>query len=157
MYLLGGTVRRWFALVGVLLTLAGIGALVSEAGRQWAWLAIGGLALLVVSLGWTARDEHQHRVAAEDLPHRPPGDGIPLYAPVDYQVNALRQVLPRVAETISPFGYWEVEETLKNMPRRGVDPVYEPLRTVDEGLKRMVELGELETVGKGGRWRFVKS
>jgi hypothetical protein len=157
MFLLGGTVRRWFALVSLVATAAGIATFALTEHIAWAWLAIGALLLLVISLAWTASDEHRRRITAENRPHQPPGGGIPLYAPVDYQVNALRQVVPRVAETINPFGYMEVEETLKNMPRQGVDHVYEPLRSVDEGLDRLVELGELELVGNGGRWKFVKA
>jgi hypothetical protein len=149
---LGGTVRRWVSLVGLISTAAGVVTFAANGHVRWAWLAIGGLALLVVSSAWTAHDEHRRRVALESTPHQPPGDGVPLHAPTEYQVKALRQVVPRVAETINPFGYWELEETLKNMPRHGVDPVYEPLRSVDEGLERMVELGELEKTERG--WRL---
>jgi hypothetical protein len=92
----------------------------------------------------------------ENRPHQPPGGGIPLHAPVEYQVAALRQVIPRVSEVIPVFSYWEVEETLKNLPRRGTDPAFEPLRSIDEGLERLVELGELEKVEPGG-WRIVKT
>jgi hypothetical protein len=63
---LGGTVRRWIALVSVALTAVGVGALAAQAGRDWAWLAIGGMFLLVVSVGWTARDEHNKRLSLEE-------------------------------------------------------------------------------------------
>jgi hypothetical protein len=152
---LGGVAQRWLALVGTVSTLAGIVALVADAGRNWAWLAIAGLLLLVLSVGWTARDEHQRRVVAEGAKHQPPGGGIPLHAPTEYQVNALRQVLPRLAEAMDTFGFWELNETLKNLPRSNVDPVYEPLSYCDEGLARLVELGELEAP-QPGSWRIVK-
>jgi hypothetical protein len=157
MYLLGGTVRRWIALVGLGLTVLGVVQLALQAGRNWAWLAIGGMALLVISLGWTVRDEHQRRVAAEDAPHRPPGDGVPLRSPVGYQVAALHQAIPRLTDAgLDQFGLWELEDALKNLPRRGVDPVYEPLRSCDEGLTRLVELGELEEVAPNGPWRILR-
>jgi hypothetical protein len=154
---LGGTVQRWIALVGLAFTLAGIGTLVSKAGRDWAWLVLVGLALLVVSLGWTARDEHKLRVGAEEATHQPPGGGVPMYAPVEYQVSALRQVIKRLSEGMDEFGFFELTETLKNLPRRGADPVYEPLSglSCDEGLARLVELGELESLGSNS-WRIVK-
>jgi hypothetical protein len=158
MFWLGGTVRRWVSLVGLGLTLAGIAALVAEAGRQWAWLAIGGLVLLVVSLGWTARDEHRRRVAAEEATHQPPGGGLPMYAPAAYQVTALHQVVPRISEAMTEFGLLELQETMKNLPRRGTDPLYEPLSglSCDEGLAALVEEGMLEAIGTHA-WRIVKA
>jgi hypothetical protein len=152
---LGGVAQRWLALVGAVSTLAGIVALAAEAGHNWAWLAIGGLLLLVLSVGWTARDEHALRLRAEKVTHQPPGGGIPLHAPTEYQVDALRQVVPRLAEAMDTFGFWELNETLKNLPRRNVDPVYEPLSYCDEGLARLVELGELESLGSNS-WRIIK-
>jgi hypothetical protein len=62
---LGGTVRRWVALMGFAVTLAGIATFAATESLPWAWLAIGGLILLVVSAAWTARDEHKLRVALE--------------------------------------------------------------------------------------------
>lgn len=48
---LGGTVRRWMALVGLAATALGIVSFAVSEHIPWAWLAIGGLLLLVVSLG----------------------------------------------------------------------------------------------------------
>lgn len=62
---LGGTVRRWFALMGGLATITGVVGFVATSGLPWAWLTIGALTLLVVSVGWTARDEHRARLALE--------------------------------------------------------------------------------------------
>jgi hypothetical protein len=155
MVLLGGTVRRWIALVSFAATVAGIVGFAATEHLKWAWFAIVGLALLVASFAWTAYDERQKRLVAEDRPHIPPGDGVPLYSPVEYQVKALRQAIPKLAEAgLTTFGEWEVEETLKNLPRRGVDPVYEPLRSVDAGLARLAELGELEKT-QNGAWRII--
>jgi len=151
---LGGAVRRWIALMSLVATIAGIAALASEAGREWAWLAIGGLALLVVSLAWTARDEYRRRVAAETATHQPPGGGLPVSPPVEYQVDALRQVIPRMAGAgLSEFGYWELREVFKNLPAAGHrSPVRADHRIRHEGLARLVELGQLEASGNG-RWR----
>jgi hypothetical protein len=155
---LGGVAQRWLALVGAASTVAGIVALALEAGRNWAWLAIGGLLLLVVSTGWTARDEHRRRVAAEAATHQPPGGGIPMRPSVEYQVVALRQVIKRLSEVMNEFGYFELSETLKNLPRRGTDPVYEPLSGLScgEGLAALVEAGELEALHENA-WRIVKA
>jgi len=152
---LGGAVQRWIALVSLGATILGVVTFAVTEHLPWAWLAIGSLALLVLSAGWTVRDEHQRRIAAEDAPHQPPGDGIPLHAPVDYQVAALRQAIPRLAETMEDFGEWELEEVLKNLPRRHVDPIYEPLRSCGEGLARLAELGEIEAAEHG--WSIAKS
>ncbi len=153
---LGGTVQRWFALVSVVATVVGVATFAVTEHLKWAWLAIAGLLLLAASLAWTAHDEHRKRIAADEATHRPPGGGIPLLSPVEYQVNALRHVIPRLSEVMDRFGYMELDAVMKNLPRRGVDPVYEPLRTWEEGLARLVELGELERVNQGS-WRIVKT
>ena len=156
-WLVVGTVQRCIAVIGLASTLAGVVTLAVTAHQHWAWLAIGGMALIMVGVAWTARDEHQRRIALENATHKPPGGGLPVYPPVEYQVDALRQVIPRLAEAgLTEFGYRELEETLKNLPRQGTDPLFEPLRSYDEGLERMVELGELEKI-EGGGWRFVGS
>ena len=61
-----GTVRRWFAVVGTVLTFVGIGTFALSARHEWAWLAIGGLACLVLALGWQVRDERSSRLLAEN-------------------------------------------------------------------------------------------
>jgi hypothetical protein len=62
---LGGTVRLWIALVSLVATVAGIATFAVTEHIAWAWLAIGFLVLLVVSLGWTAKDEYNKRLAGE--------------------------------------------------------------------------------------------
>jgi hypothetical protein len=60
---LGGTARRWVALAGLAARVLGIVSFAVSEDLSWAWLAIGSLLLLVVSLGselWTV----QHRTAA---------------------------------------------------------------------------------------------
>lgn len=65
---LTGTVRRWVALVGAVLTLSGaIGYAVSDR-RLWAWLAILALVLLAVALAWNARDAQRALAAADPDP-----------------------------------------------------------------------------------------
>lgn len=85
----------------------------------------------------------------------PPGGGIPHVAPVDYQVSALRQVIAKLGETVSEFGYSSLKAVLQNHQRTGTDPVYEPLHpiTCQEGLARLVELGEIE--GSPWSWRIA--
>jgi len=64
---LGGTARRWVALVGLAATAFGIVSFALSEDLSWAWLAIGSLLLLVVSLGselWMS----QHRTAAHQAP-----------------------------------------------------------------------------------------
>ena len=48
---LGGTMRRWVALVGLVATVLGIVSFALSENLSWAWLTIGSLLLLVVSLG----------------------------------------------------------------------------------------------------------
>jgi putative flippase GtrA len=55
---LGGTVRRWFELMGVLATLASIAAFAVTSEYALAWVAIAVAVLLAVSFAWTARDEY---------------------------------------------------------------------------------------------------
>jgi hypothetical protein len=64
---LGGTARRWVALVGFAATALGIVSFVLSEDLSWAWLAIGSLLLLVMSLGselWIV----EHRMAAHQAP-----------------------------------------------------------------------------------------
>jgi hypothetical protein len=56
---LGGTVRRWIALVGSLATVAGAVAFAVTEHVALAWLAILGLCVLVVSLVWGLADAHR--------------------------------------------------------------------------------------------------
>lgn len=63
---LTGPVRRWYGLVTAGAALAGVGVYVATARREWAWLAIGALVLLVVSLAWSLHDEYYRRVRSEE-------------------------------------------------------------------------------------------
>ena len=63
---LGGAVRRWVALVSGAATVAGIATFAITEHIGWAWLTIGALLLLVVSLAWTAHDERARRQAVND-------------------------------------------------------------------------------------------
>jgi HAMP domain-containing protein len=62
---LGGTVQRWIALVGFAGTVIGIATFAVSEHLPWAWLAIGGMFLLLTSFGVTARQEYLKRIAAE--------------------------------------------------------------------------------------------
>jgi hypothetical protein len=110
----------------------------------------------------TTHEEYNRRIAAEARPHQPPGGGQPLHPPLDYQVNALRQVIVRLGVTTDRFGLNGVYNVLQKLQRHGTDPLYEPLSAsaCREGLARLVELGELEVIGKTEvgphSWRIVK-
>ena len=149
---LPGTVRRWLDLIGAVLTVASIVAFAATSRYILAWVAIGLLLTLVVSLALTAREEHTARVKAESRTHPPPGGGVPLVAPVDYQVAALRQVIARISETTTGFSRSTVDGVLQNLPRSHTDPIYEPLMagTCQQGLAWLAEHGEL--VDLGGSW-----
>ena len=58
-------VRRWLDLIGVVLTVVSIVAFAVSSRYVLAWVAIGLMVLLVVSLALTAREEHALRVRAE--------------------------------------------------------------------------------------------
>lgn len=62
---LGGTARRWFALVSAAATLAAILGFVLTSRYVLALVAIGLALALAVSFAWTAREEHQARLLAE--------------------------------------------------------------------------------------------
>ena len=49
---LGGVVRRWFALATGTLSLIGLASFIVTERHQWAWITIGALMLLVLSLAW---------------------------------------------------------------------------------------------------------
>jgi len=149
---LGGMVRRCGALLSVAATVVGIATFAVTEHLTWAWLAIGGLAVFATGAAWTANDEHDKRVALEAMQHQPPGGGLPLVAPVDYQVIALRQVIARISETTQDFGRAALDDVLQNLPRTGTDQIYEPLMagTCQEGMLWLVDHGELADLG--GSW-----
>jgi hypothetical protein len=102
--------------------------------------------------------ERQRRLSSANQPREvpPPGGGVPHLAPVKYQVNALRQVITKLAETLTEFDYTSLNAVLKNYQRTGTDSVYEPLHpsSCDAGLAQLVELGEIE--GSPWRWKIAK-
>ena len=57
--------RRWFDLVAGIASLATIVAFALTTQYVFAWVALGAMFLLVVSVALTARDEHAARLAAE--------------------------------------------------------------------------------------------
>jgi hypothetical protein len=150
-------VRQCFAVIGALMTIVGVITLFGH--HRLTWLVITGLAVLLAVFALIAYDEHRRRVQVEARSHQPPGDGLPLVPPVDYQVTALRQLVARVGETQQNFDLGMVGEVLKNLPRTNTDPIYEPMGfwSCASGLKRLVELGELEPLGDPPHaWRIVK-
>jgi hypothetical protein len=85
----------------------------------------------------------------------PVGGGIPLKAPIEYQVRALRQIVGKIGERYEEFDHLMLDEVMKNHPRKRMDPVYEPLQamTVFEGLAELVRRGELIDLGHW-HWRI---
>jgi hypothetical protein len=116
---LTGAVRRWFALVGAMATVASVGAFGYTERELWAWRSIGALSLVVVSLALTAQEAYHARVAAENRTHMPPGGGTPMQLPVAYQADALRQVIARVSQTQDTLDYQVLDSVLKNPPAHG--------------------------------------
>ena len=81
--------------------------------------------------------------------------------------SALRQVISKLNETMTEFGYPNLEGILLNYQRSGTDPVYEPLRAtmVDKGIAELTRLGEIYPIGvdeapapevpvNPGQWHF---
>jgi len=58
--------RRWLDLVGIVVALATIVGFALTSEYLLAWIAVGALALLVVSFALTARDAHQTLAARDD-------------------------------------------------------------------------------------------
>jgi hypothetical protein len=85
---------------------------------------------------------------------QPPGGGLPFAPPVEYQVNALRQLITKFEEMgLEYFNYKFIDSMIKNYQREGTDPVYEPLHpaSLDEGIRRLVELNEIEALDQEGQ------
>ena len=147
--------QKWLAVVGAVSTVVGVIGLGVSHRLWWAWIAIGSLALFAVSLYWVAREEQGKRIAAESSRREvvPPGHDSAFFpAPTDYQVNALRQAIIKFKETgATQFDNYGLNVMLKKLPRKGTDPVYEPLQLAMciDGLDVMVESGELERTERG--------
>jgi hypothetical protein len=86
----------------------------------------------------------------------PPGGAPPHAATTDYQINALRQIIAKMSETMTEFRFQNLQAMLQNYQRTGTDPVYEPLTpfTCEDGLTRLAELDEIEKVGPW-HWRII--
>jgi hypothetical protein len=150
--------KWWWALVvGVVLGGIGLVAFIDQFRRHWYWLAI---VALVIALAGSVRAYHRLRLAACAAPSPlrevpPPGGGAPHVPPLDYQVNALRQIIAKLSETTTEFGYQDLDSMLKNLQRTGTDSVYEPLNFVAcmESLAHLAKLGEITEIDNW-RWRI---
>jgi len=74
MALLGGTVRRCVAVLTAVSVLLGVIGFAVDKHVGWAWLAIGGLVVLVVGATWTAWAESKRVAAAERASTTPAHD-----------------------------------------------------------------------------------
>jgi hypothetical protein len=153
------TRRNIAAALGVGLMVGAIGACVGLLSTAHSWvLRLTPPVVMLVAGAFIVAWAWRRRPAA----HQPPGGGQPLRPPLDYQVNALRQVIVRLGVTTDRFGLNGVYNVLQKLQRHGTDPLYEPLSpsVCREGLARLVELGELEVIGKTEvgphSWRIVK-
>ena len=99
--------QKWLAMIALVSTLAGVGVFIGTHHNEWAWLAIAGLASLVVAVGWTAHDEHRARLLAEE---RHAGT-LPQPAPRDGLVNGLR-------EQVRARNQWAIENAHKENERQ---------------------------------------
>jgi hypothetical protein len=90
--------------------------------------------------------------------HEPPGGGYPFHPPLPYALKAARQIVSKIAESEPAFDSWAASSVLKQAPRSGTDPVYEPLpwSYLKEGIDEMVRLGELLLLAEE-TWEVVRS
>ena len=123
---LGKAGRRWLDLVGIVVALATVVAFALTSEYLLAWIAIGALTLLVVSFAWTAKDEHDRRIAAEGL------DAWPLFLE---RAISDGEALLEVKEATTLFNEWEV----------WASRIYEHLREV-RGLKIAREFSNASVV-----------
>src|SRR5438132_5063014 len=79
----------------------------------------------------------------------------PFMAPVAYQEDQVRQAVAKLSETVSSFDPLTLNAMLRKLPRRGTDPVYEPLHVtaVGDGMAALIENGELRQ-GEQGRYEI---
>jgi hypothetical protein len=152
-------VQKCLALIGTAVTVISV-VLFAVTDREWAaWIAIGGLLAIIISMYLVLREEHAARIKAESerTEVRPPGHRVAFMAPVEYQVNALRQVIAKMTEAgMTEFEYFDLDLMVQKLPRTGTDEVYEPLRgpSCDAGLNQLIALGELQRTKRGG-WRIM--
>lgn len=79
---------------------------------------------------------------------------LPLSAPLDYQLDAIRQVLPYFGD--KPVGLWELEQAMLTVPRHRTEEVYEPLYLDKEAIDALVATGELHS-GEGGVFEISRN
>lgn len=148
----------WTAVVGV--TLGGVALLgfVQQLHQYLLWVLVAALVIALAASFLAYHRERQKCVATPaaraEIP--PPGGGVPHVAPVEYQVNALRQVIAKLAGTLTEFDYLSLDAVLKNHPRTGTDPLYEPLHAsaCEMGLARLAQLGDIE--GSLWHWKIIR-
>ena len=145
----------------VIIGALGAGLMVAGLTAQWHALPrlivlLVGLALLAFAL-FHGRSQRTGEVL-------PPGGGIPLVPPIDYQVNVLRQVIARTSESTPQFDLITLQAVTKNLPRTGTDPIYEPLDPLscEEGFQVLIDSGELENMNpeqthSWGPWKIPGS
>ncbi len=154
-------VHAWGAVATGTAGLIGIPAVLatlhsSQSSFRWWWPTgwmIIPLTVFVVGIGLLFIPVRRSPPPRAEVP--PPGGAVPHRAPVEYQVNALRQIIAKISETMTEFDFTSLDAMLKNHPRTGTDPVYEPLHAINcqEGLARLTELREIE--GSGWRWKII--
>jgi outer membrane murein-binding lipoprotein Lpp len=167
--------RAWLALATVV---AGVGfiQLLTPLHKHLSWLTLFVLALVgIVVLGVIAYKSKLDQIAKlrrevgtlnariqdlESQPARtevaPPGGATPFVPTVDYQVNALRQVIAKLGQMgHTVFDFPGIESVLTNYQRSDTDPVFEPLSAFScaEGIGKLLELGEIEALTRPSRSR----
>lgn len=99
-----------------------------------------------------ALDLHRHALEARNAGT---GGAIPLLPPVDYQVDQLRQAIAQISDSRDDFDHQVLGSVLTNTAatREGRNPIYEPMHELacEEGLKRLVESGEIAATGS---WQY---
>lgn len=146
----------WAVVVGVFLGGEGLALFIVQLHRFIPWVITAALA---VALTGSLLAYHRLRIAALTATaarHTPPGGGTPHQPPLDYQVTALRQVIPKISETMTDVTFLSLQAILLNHPRAGTDPIYEPLHPIScqAGLARLTELGELQQLDNW-HWKII--
>lgn len=130
-------------LVGIAVSVGGYhSSLLADA--CFALAAAVALVALIAETPWGKRWEWLQRFSG--LRSSGSTSGLPLTAPVRYQIRQLRQVIRKLAESQAGFDYGMLIGILNKHPRRGIDPVFEPLHgaTTGEALAALVTEGVIE-------------
>ncbi len=145
----------WAVVVGVILGGESLAVFIHQLHRYIPWVLVAALA---IALTGSLLAYHRLRLAelSETARHTPPGGGTPLIPPIDYQVGALRQIITKISETMTEVSFSSLGAMLRNHPRTGTDPVYEPLHpsSCQDGLAKLTELGELEQLDLW-HWKII--